>query len=50
MEKYELLDQALEQFTPVELATYIWINYMDYSIELYEALAQEELIQYTKDK
>ena len=43
MRKYELLDQVLEQFSPSELADYIFMNDRNYAIDLMYALQQEDM-------
>jgi hypothetical protein len=43
MRKYELLDQVLEQFSPSELADYLYMNNRNHAIDLMYALQHEDM-------
>jgi hypothetical protein len=43
MRKYELLDQVLEQFSPSELADYLYTNDRNHAIDLMYALQHEDM-------
>ena len=47
MRKYELLDQVLEQFSPSELADYIFMNDKDYCIDLMDNVNWNILDEHT---
>lgn len=48
MDKYELLDSLIYKFKPEELASYLYVNHIEYATNLMVYLDQQERIAFNE--